>query len=386
MAEYTALGGLLRAPAWPLLAALACTPAPPAAPAPLVLLISVDTTRADDLSCYGGPHASTPSLDGLAARGVRFSLALSPAPTTLSAHASLFTGLDAHGTAVLRNGDTLRTDVPVLAERFAAAGWDTIGVAGASAIDRNTGINRGFRLYDDAMDAAVRKRFESSGPDVTARALAALDQRAPGEPLFLFVHYYDAHMPWTSAPASFQARFLNPTYTGHLHPNAASVARVVQQARREGLDAADADQARRYHLAEVAWADQAIGALLSGLEARGLLADSLIVATADHGESLGEPGALEVLATASTWIRARCTCRSSWPAKGASPCPPPWWIARFASSTWPPPCWASPGSAAGSALARISRRCGEGSARRRPWPSPRPTRPGPTRSPRAGTT
>ena len=253
----------------------------------------MDTTRADDLSCYGGENADTPTLDGLAARGVRFSMALSPAPTTLSAHASLFTGLDAHGTAIIRNGDALRAELPSLPERFAAAGWDTIGVVAASALDHATGINRGFRLFDDALDSAVRKRFEAPGPEETLRALAAVDQRAPGQPLFLFVHYYDAHMPWSSAPASFQARFLNPDYTGPLRPTSAAVSRLVAETRAGRLDPADRDQALRYHRAEVAWADLALGDLLKGLEARGLLKDSLIVATADHGESLGEPGALE---------------------------------------------------------------------------------------------
>lgn len=257
------------------------------------MLVSMDTTRADDLSCYGGRYASTPNLDALAARGVRFALALSPAPTTLSAHASLFTGRDAHGTAILRNGDTLGAELPTLSERFAAAGWDTIGVVAASALDQATGINRGFRLFDDTMDAAVRRRYESPGPDLTRRALAAVDQRAPGRPLFLFVHYYDAHMPWTSAPAAFQARFLNPDYTGALRPGSGSVVRLVQQTRAGRADPADRDQALRYHRAEVAWADQALGGLLDGLESRGLLQDSLIIAAADHGESLGEAGALE---------------------------------------------------------------------------------------------
>lgn len=294
MAEYHAPGGPLRIGAWTLLCCLGCTPDPPA-PAPLVLLISMDTTRADDLSCYGGANADTPTLDALAARGVRFQTALSPAPTTLSAHASLFTGLDAHGTAILSNGDALRADLPALAERFAAAGWDTIGVVAASALDRDRGLNRGFRLYDDAMGEAVRKRYESSAPEVTARALAAVDQRSPGRPVFLFVHYYDAHMPWTSAPASFQARFLNPDYTGPLRPSSAAVARVIRGARAHGISEEDRDQALRYHRAEVAWTDHGLGALMEGLEARGLLADSLVIATADHGESLGEPGALEVL-------------------------------------------------------------------------------------------
>lgn len=259
------------------------------------MLISLDTTRADDLSCYGGPGAATPNLDALAGRGVRFATALSQAPTTLSSHASLFFGLDAHGHGVLRNGVQPFAGLPTLAERLQDAGWDTAAVIGASVLQAEAGLSRGFRVYDDDVgDERVRRRYEQAAPEVTARALQAVDGRIPGAPLFLFVHYFDAHMPWTSAPPALQARFLDPAYRGSVEPDADAIRELMVRGRHGALREEDRRQARAYHLAEVAWVDQGLGALFEGLDARGLLQDSLVVAFSDHGESLGEPSSLEV--------------------------------------------------------------------------------------------
>ncbi len=259
-----------------------------------MLLISLDTTRADDLSCYGDSAASTPILDGLAARGLRFERALAHAPTTLSSHTSLFSGQDAHGTGVVRNGTPVPPELPLLAERLQAAGWDTAAVIGASVLAAKWGLGRGFRVYDDDVgENRVRRRFEDDAPGVTARALAAADGRLPDRPLFLFVHYFDVHMPWDSAPPELQARFLGPE-PHTVKPRAAVIRRMSMLGRMGALPERDRAQARGLHLAEVAWVDQHIGALLAGLEARGLMQNSLVVALSDHGESLGEPGSSEV--------------------------------------------------------------------------------------------
>lgn len=271
----------------------AAEPDAPAEPA-LILLISLDTTRADALGCYGGEGAITPSLDGLAARGVRFESALAQAPTTLASHAALFTGRDGHGTGVVRNGTPPDPTLPLLAERLAGGGWDTAAVIGASVLDERAGLARGFRLYDDDVgDEKVRRRYEDEAPDVTRRALAAADARQPGRPLFLFVHYFDAHMPWTSAPAELVARFVDPLRR-RLKPNSAQVRQLIALGRRNALPEAHRREARALYLAEVAWVDQAVGGLLAGLEERGMLQQSLVVAFSDHGESLGEPSSLEV--------------------------------------------------------------------------------------------
>ncbi len=129
----------------------------PAAPAirPNVLLITLDTTRADRLGSYGYSGASTPNLDRLAAAGVRFNRALSSAPLTLPAHASVMTGRHPYTHGVRNNGHfTLAADVPTLAAAFEAAGYETAAFVSSFVLDRQFGLARGFTRYDDALDEA----------------------------------------------------------------------------------------------------------------------------------------------------------------------------------------------------------------------------------------
>ena len=130
--------------------------------APNIVLVTLDTTRADAISCYGvapGPYRqdtlTTPVLDAVAADGVRFVRFMAHAPSTLSSHATLLTGLDPHGHEVVRNGYPLDPAHPSLAVRLAEQGWDTIAVLGASALERAMGLDRGFRIYDDGVGYTV---------------------------------------------------------------------------------------------------------------------------------------------------------------------------------------------------------------------------------------
>ncbi|MCB9779895.1 MAG: sulfatase [Alphaproteobacteria bacterium] len=268
----------------------ACGSDPPPPPPQAVVLISWDTTRADALSAWAdiappGPAASTPVADALAHDGVRFSWALAHAPTTLASHTSVMSGRDTHGHAVPRNGYPVPDGVPLLAERFSAAGWDTVGVIGASTLSGEMGLSRGFRVYDDHVSTEVRARFEDRADRVTARALAAVDGREPGKPLFLFVHYFDPHSPWDSAPDDLQAGFVDDLSLAIEEPGPL-IAR-----RKEGgvIPPDEARRARGMYLAEVAWTDRQTGVLLDGLRARGVLNDAVVVLFADHGEALDEP-------------------------------------------------------------------------------------------------
>ena len=267
-----------------LLLSLACRSDPPPE-RPTVVLITMDTTRADALGCYGGPENSSTHIDALAAAGVRFEMALSHVPTTLSAHSSLFTGLDPHGHAVPRNGYPLDPSHSTLAERFKALGYDTIGIIAATALESKMGLTRGFRVYNEdlSVDLKAKRRFEDRADRVTARALAAVDARDSNQPLFLWVHYYDAHSPYTP-PEDWKYRFVErgyePTY---------SMGRGISEAHIRG-DLADGDRQhmRNLYQAEVAFQDEQIGALMEGLEARRLMGDALVVLTADHGEMFFE--------------------------------------------------------------------------------------------------
>jgi arylsulfatase A-like enzyme len=267
---------------------LACNGRPETAPPPLVLLVSYDTTRADAVSVYGRTTGTTPNTDALAASGVRFDWALAPAPATLCSHTAVFTGLDTHGSGVVANGYPLAREVPVLAERFAGAGWETIAVIASSALEKSMGLDRGFRVYDDDLSVHSPPRYEDPAANVTRRALAAVDARDRDKPLFLFVHYFDAHGPWNSASPEIRARFVDPTYSGPVTPDKNGSESLVRAVRAGTARPEDVRQGEALYHAEVASEDAAFGTLLAGLTERGLLDDAAIVLFGDHGEAFDE--------------------------------------------------------------------------------------------------
>lgn len=264
-----------------------------------MLLVSWDTTRADALGCYRDlehwgpdlaadrrPVPQTPTADTLCREGLRFDWALAHAPTTLNSHASIFTGLDPHHHAVPRNGFPLPEVLPTLTTRFADAGWDTIGVVGASVLEAEMGLARGFRVYDDQTRRRVRRRYERSADEVVDVAVELLDDREAGRPLFLFVHFFDAHSPWESEPSEHGLG--DPSYAGPVDGGSEALERLVRQTREGRASEHDRVAARRWYLAEVARMDAALGRLLAAVKAR-KTGDSLVVLVGDHGEALGRP-------------------------------------------------------------------------------------------------
>ncbi|HEX9667977.1 MAG TPA: sulfatase-like hydrolase/transferase [Thermoanaerobaculia bacterium] len=244
------------------LAAGGCARDGAARPGANVLLVTLDTVRADRVGCYGGAVA-TPALDRLAREGVRFAQASSPAPLTLPAHASLLSGLlpPAHG---LRNNGAgaFPADRPTLATALAARGYRTAAFLGAFVLDRRFGLDRGFATYDDEIergpDTAPSLEAERRGDRVVDRALAWLERQGEEDerPFFLWVHLYDAHAPY-APPPPFRERHAGRPYDG-----------------------------------EVSFADAQVGRLLAALDRRGLAGDTVVAVAADHGEALGEHGEL----------------------------------------------------------------------------------------------
>ena len=255
--------GILRCAALALLAGLVLAGCVPEAPrptprdgAPNVLLVSIDTLRADRVGAYGASFGATPTIDALAAGGLRAEKALSPVPITLPSHATLMTGLYPPRHGVRHNGIfRLAAEQVTLAERFRDAGYATGAVVGAMVLERRFGLDQGFDHYDDTFgtDRATSTGYlERRADEVTAAALRWLDD-VQG-PFFLFVHYYDPHADYTPPP-EFAARFPGRPYEG-----------------------------------EIASVDASLGVLLAGLGARGRLERTVVAVTADHGESLGEHG------------------------------------------------------------------------------------------------
>ena len=212
-----------------------------------VVLITLDTTRADRLGCYGRKDASTPNLDRLAAEGVRVEEAWTPVPITLPSHLTIMTGCYPTTHGVRDNGQSKYNHrIPTLADRFKAAGYTTGAVVSASVLDSAYGINAGFGIYDDRMAGRAERRADET-TDRALTILATLDR-----PFFLWVHYFDPHWPY-EPPAPFAAKFAGDPYQG-----------------------------------EIAFVDAQIGRLLAGLEQR--KDNPLIVVAGDHGESLLEHG------------------------------------------------------------------------------------------------
>jgi len=261
---------------------------------PNLILISLDTTRADALSCYGTPPGFrgskpvvTPNIDELAEEGVLFEHFYAHAPTTLSSHSSMFSGLDPHGHQVVRNGFPLPPNVQTLAQRLTAEGYDTIGVVGAAALERSMGLSRGFRVYDDRMSTRMGLMHQDRAAGVFTRINAHLDSREAGKPLFLFAHFYDAHTPY-KAPKPWRSRFSEPDYEGPYWGRVNSLGILRRDLIRGRASERDVHQVAALYLAEVAYMDHFIGRLLKRLEKDGLLQQAVVVITADHGETLSE--------------------------------------------------------------------------------------------------
>ncbi len=268
--------------------------------APDIVLISLDTTRADAIGAYADalpwrtdladalrPSPSTPTVDALAARGVRMAWALAQAPTTLASHTSVLTGLDAYGHGVTGNGATLPADLPLLTERLDDAGYDTVGVIGAMVLGASTGFSRGFDVFVEPDGGRRGGQVAVPAAQVTDAALAEVAATADDHPLFLFAHYYDAHSPWLDAPSEVRAR-LGVDSASAVDGSSGSIRQLEQQARRGKLADADAVQARALYLAEVAAADAEVGRLLDGLSAHRDLDRTIVVIMGDHGETLDE--------------------------------------------------------------------------------------------------
>ncbi len=233
---------------------------------PPVLLITVDTLRADHLGCYGDARVHTPAIDGLAAHGVRFENAFSQVPITFPSHTVILSG-----TYPMWNGvrdftsKPLDPSVGLIAEAFRRHGYRTAAFVSAFVLDRTWGLSRGFETYDDQFDP---RQFETRNPgnierragETVPRVLAWLEKwRATSSagPFFIWLHLYDPHSPY-DPPEPFHSQ-----YAGHLYDG------------------------------EIAYADSQLGRLFEAMKKDGVYDRTLIVLLSDHGESLGEHGEAE---------------------------------------------------------------------------------------------
>ena len=222
-----------------------------------LLLVTLDTTRADRLGCYGYAAARTPTLDALADRGVLIEQAYTVVPLTLPSHATMFTGLTPREHGIHDNGaGRLSSEPPVLADILRSQGYDTGAFVGSYVLNAKFGLDRGFETYDDDLsgggyaDHDVHRRRD--GQLVVDQALEWLQHRT-AKPFFCWVHLFDAHAPYKPRENVFGEQFQDRPYD-----------------------------------AGIAYADQQIKRILDHLATRGLDQNTLVVIVGDHGEGLGE--------------------------------------------------------------------------------------------------
>ena len=232
-------------------AAVGCArPTPAALPVPQnVLIVTIDTLRADRLGVYGAKNVATPVLDRLAREGAWAPQAVVQTPLTRPSHISIFSGRYPAEHGVRDNeAPTLGADVPLLAEVFQRAGFTTAAFVSSAVVERQSGLARGFETYSDRFGPNA---FRKSGDAVTSEAIAWLKGR---DRFFAWVHLYDLHAPY-EPPGRYATQYAGRPYDGC-----------------------------------VAWSDELVGRLIDALRDDGVLDRTLVVVTSDHGESLGEHG------------------------------------------------------------------------------------------------
>jgi choline-sulfatase len=240
--------------------ATACSPRPGHPPtARNLVLVTIDTLRADRLGCYGNRTVETPHLDALSKEGAMAPEASAQVPLTRPSHVTLLTGLYPAEHGIRDNvSPSLEDGVPTLSTMLKSAGFATAGFVSSVVLASQSGLGRGFDLFSDkfeigANDARFLNTIQRRGDIPTTEAIAWLRARK-GERFFLWLHLYDPHEPY-EPPEPYATRYADRPYDG-----------------------------------EVAFSDELVGRLDSALEALGFKSDTLVVVTSDHGEGLGEHG------------------------------------------------------------------------------------------------
>ena len=247
---------------------------------PDVVLITVDTLRADHVSAYGAPPANTPHIDRLAREGTVFERAAAPMPLTRPTHASILTGRYPREHGVVNNALSLPGENETLAEILQAQGYRTGAFVSVSLLSGDAGFPQGFEIFQHPSNPSSRR-----AEDAVPEALRWLDELGSREPFFLWLHLFDPHLPYAPPPAHRRG---NDSALEAELPEV-SWMRLKQVARKHDGDisARVLSRAQSLYRGEVSYTDEWIGHLLDGLESLRPLDRTLIVFTADHGECFG---------------------------------------------------------------------------------------------------
>ena len=258
-----------------------------------ILLITIDTLRADHLASYGYGRVTSPVLDRLASEGVRFDRTAVQWPKTGPSFASIFTSTYSRDNGIVRKiGIPVPREYSLLAEQLSAHGFTTAAVVSNGAVASEFNFNQGFDRYVETWKVDGDGGDPNRAERVTDEALAVAGQLDPARPFFLWVHYLDPHIPYTP-PSQYADRFMDDELFDPTRKVSIDARKKNKQMNGIGRDQVmeGRDDLAFYEArydAEILYADTEIGRLLEQLETDGQLDETLIVVTSDHGESLGE--------------------------------------------------------------------------------------------------
>ena len=251
-----------------------------------VLILMLDTLRADHVSAYGYPRQTTPALDELAKDSLLFSRAVSPSSWTLPAHVSLFSGRDVLGHGVVSPESHIPADLPLLAEKMQANGFVTLALTGGGFVDDRFGFSRGFQSYANR-SADI---YQQKASVLLYRAFMERAADYAGQDLFVFLHTYQMHAPYKAPEPYFRA------FNSELDAKIKHVGGNLRRLRDESGALTTAESAERQKLidlydASILYSDQELlKPVLAYLRASRRFADALLVVLADHGEEFYDHG------------------------------------------------------------------------------------------------
>ncbi|MFB3896687.1 MAG: sulfatase [bacterium] len=240
-----------------------------------ILLVTVDTLRANYLGCYGNQKIQTPNIDQLATFGILCNTAVCEMPTTSPSHASILTSLEPRVHGVLTNSWTIRTTITTIPEILKANGYTTAGFVSAFHLGKTLGFAQGFDTFDDKFQGLQRNATQ-----VTDATLTWLKGNQ-NKPWFIWLHYFDAHTPY-EPPAQFANRYPAANNDSKIYASFSQLSAMEEH--KYSPTEKDIDHMKALYSGEISYIDAEFGRLMAYLRQQGLLNNTIIVLVADHGE------------------------------------------------------------------------------------------------------
>lgn len=281
---------------------------------PNIVMITMDTTRADHLGCYGYSRQTSPFLDSLAGRGVLFEQAYATATWTLPSHTSLFTGTMPSVNGVGHNNFFVSPSLVTLAELLKSHGYTTGGFIGGPFLVSAFNIHQGFDYYDEELDPHNKLQqlwlfraatfllrhpiWTTDGQrragEINGKAFHWIDAMKSRKPFFLFVNYFDPHEPYDPPESAKQEMNVHATITGHIrHYFIDKQTGIALHRDQTPLRQDEFAQLRDLYDGEIRYMDDELSRLFKKLKDAGALENTIVIITSDHGESIGEHGLLD---------------------------------------------------------------------------------------------